>query len=69
MHCIVFASVVCSVVVTLTQIIPLLSTKVTGPGKIWIQSLSIDKMRKLFPPKVIQQDSNNTGNVDGPTDA
>ncbi|GAX19569.1 hypothetical protein FisN_19Hh147 [Fistulifera solaris] len=45
------------------------NTTMTGPGKIWIQSLSIDKMRKLFPPKVIQQDSNNSGNVDGPTDA
>jgi uncharacterized protein (AIM24 family) len=28
------------------------NTVLTGPGKIWIQSLSIDKMRRLFPPKV-----------------
>lgn len=30
----------------------LFNTTMTGPGKIWIQSLSIDKMRKLFPPNV-----------------
>jgi len=28
----------------------LFNTTMTGPGKIWIQSLSIDKMRRLFPP-------------------
>lgn len=28
----------------------LFNTHMTGPGKIWMQSLSIDKMRRLFPP-------------------
>jgi uncharacterized protein (AIM24 family) len=30
----------------------LFNTTVTGPGKIWIQSMGIDKMRRLFPPNV-----------------
>jgi uncharacterized protein (AIM24 family) len=34
----------------------------TGPGRVWIQSLSIDKLRRLFPPNV--QSSSNT-NTDG----
>jgi uncharacterized protein (AIM24 family) len=38
----------------------LFNTTFTGPGKIWIQSLSIDKMRKLFPPK-----QNNSGDGGG----
>jgi uncharacterized protein (AIM24 family) len=29
----------------------LFNTTMTGPGKVWIQSLSIDKMRRLFPPQ------------------
>jgi uncharacterized protein (AIM24 family) len=37
----------------------LFNTTFTGPGKIWLQSLSIDKMRKLFPPKVQQSNSNS----------
>jgi len=37
------------------------NTIMTGPGKIWIQSLSIDKMRKLFPPRVIQQGGGGGG--------
>jgi hypothetical protein len=39
----------------------------TGPGKIWLQSLGIDKMRKLFPPKVIEVggDSDNSGDGGG----
>ena len=30
----------------------LFNTTMTGPGKIWLQSMSIDKMRLLFPPNV-----------------
>ena len=41
----------------------LFNTQISGPGKIWLQSLSIDKMRKLFPPKVQQ-----TGGGDGDGD-
>jgi len=29
-------------------------TKLIGPGQIWIQSMGIDKMRKLFPPNVVK---------------
>lgn len=32
----------------------LFNTSMTGPGKIFLQSLSIDKMRRLFPPQVQQ---------------
>jgi len=31
-------------------------TELTGPGKVWMQSMSIDKLRSLFPPK-----TNTTG--------
>jgi uncharacterized protein (AIM24 family) len=31
-----------------------------GPGEIWIQSMSIDKMRRLFPPKVQQSGGGDT---------
>jgi len=41
----------------------LFNATMTGPGRIWIQSLSIDKMRRLFPPKV--QSSNDGGGDDG----
>ena len=41
----------------------LFNTTFTGPGKIWIQSLSIDKMRKLFPPNV--QESGGTSDFGG----
>jgi len=41
----------------------LFNTKMTGPGKIYLQSMGIDKMRKLFPPTVVK--SNNTGEGDG----
>jgi uncharacterized protein (AIM24 family) len=37
------------------------NTEMTGPGTIWMQSLSIDKMRKLFPPEV----SSSGGGGDG----
>lgn len=30
----------------------LFNTTLKGPGKVFLQSMSIDKMRKLFPPKV-----------------
>lgn len=32
-----------------------------GPGEIWIQSMSIDKMRRLFPPKVQQSGGGGGG--------
>jgi uncharacterized protein (AIM24 family) len=41
----------------------LFNTTMTGPGKIWLQSMSIDKMRKLFPPNVVQQ-GNTTSSSD-----
>jgi len=37
------------------------NTELTGPGTIWMQSLSIDKMRRLFPPTVIQQSDGSGG--------
>jgi uncharacterized protein (AIM24 family) len=37
------------------------NTTMKGPGKIWLQSMGIDKMRKLFPPKVVQ--NNNTDSI------
>lgn len=39
----------------------LFNTTFTGPGKIWIQSMSIDKMRTLFPP----QSASDGGGGDG----
>lgn len=39
------------------------NTTMTGPGKIWLQSLGIDKMRKLFPPNV-QQTGSSSGDGD-----
>lgn len=39
----------------------LFNTEMTGPGTIWLQSLSIDKMRKLFPPKVVQKGGGDGG--------
>eukprot|EP00545_Synedropsis_sp_CCMP1620_P008115 CAMPEP_0119027964 /NCGR_PEP_ID=MMETSP1176-20130426/38051_1 /TAXON_ID=265551 /ORGANISM="Synedropsis recta cf, Strain CCMP1620" /LENGTH=215 /DNA_ID=CAMNT_0006983997 /DNA_START=249 /DNA_END=896 /DNA_ORIENTATION=- len=41
----------------------LFNTKMTGPGKVWLQSMGIDKMRKLFPPKVVQRTSNSEGDA------
>lgn len=32
-----------------------------GPGKVWLQSMGIDKMRKLFPPRVVQKSSTSDG--------
>jgi uncharacterized protein (AIM24 family) len=29
------------------------NTTMTGPGTVWLQSLSIDKMRRLFPPTTV----------------
>jgi uncharacterized protein (AIM24 family) len=37
------------------------NTELTGPGTIWMQSLSIDKMRRLFPPTVHQAGSGDGG--------
>jgi uncharacterized protein (AIM24 family) len=39
----------------------LFNTTMTGPGKIWLQSMSIDKMRLLFPPQVQQQGGGGSG--------
>lgn len=44
----------------------LFNTTMTGPGKIWLQSMSIDKMRRLFPPHV-QESGNNTTGGDTPS--
>jgi len=41
----------------------LFNTTMTGPGKIWIQSLSIDKMRRLFPPQVQSKNDSSDGGV------
>ncbi len=38
----------------------LFNTILTGPGKIWLQSLSIDKMRTLFKPKVVTPEEIDT---------
>jgi hypothetical protein len=40
------------------------NTTFSGPGKIWIQSMSIDKMRALFPPDV-QQTGGEAGGGSG----
>ena len=39
----------------------LFNTSLTGPGKIWLQSLSIDKMRTLFQPKIITPENIEKG--------
>ncbi|GKY95374.1 hypothetical protein MPSEU_000499100 [Mayamaea pseudoterrestris] len=39
------------------------NTTMTGPGKIWIQSMGIDKMRRLFPPNVQKQGDNSGGGL------
>lgn len=39
----------------------LFNTTFTGPGKIWIQSMSIDKMRRIFPPTVAETNGGQTG--------
>jgi hypothetical protein len=43
----------------------LCQTTMTGPGRIWLQSLSIDKMRKLFPPKVVSSGGDSSGGDTG----
>jgi uncharacterized protein (AIM24 family) len=43
----------------------LFNTTMTGPGKIWIQSMSIDKMRRLFPPNVQQSGGDSGGGDSG----
>ena len=40
------------------------NSELTGPGKVWIQSMGIDKMRKLFPPNV-HRVSDGGGDGDG----
>eukprot|EP00934_Nitzschia_sp_Nitz4_P009061 Nitzschia sp. Nitz4//scaffold206_size41850//13383//14260//NITZ4_007418-RA/size41850-processed-gene-0.50-mRNA-1//-1//CDS//3329541553//9051//frame0 len=40
----------------------LFNTELTGPGTIWMQSFSIDKMRRLFPPP---SDNGGGGGGDG----
>ena len=39
----------------------LFNTHLTGPGKIWLQSMGIDKMRRLFPPRVVETSSGENG--------
>lgn len=41
------------------------NTELTGPGTIWMQSLSIDKLRKLFPPKVAKSGGGGGDGGDG----
>lgn len=41
------------------------NTAMSGPGKVWLQSLGIDKMRKLFPPKVIEVGGDSGDGGDG----
>ena len=41
------------------------NTLMQGPGKIWLQSMGIDKMRKLFPPTVVSANDGGSGNSDG----
>lgn len=43
----------------------LFNTSMRGPGKIWLQSMGIDKMRRLFPPKVVQSSSSSGGGDSG----
>eukprot|EP00540_Astrosyne_radiata_P011672 CAMPEP_0116851304 /NCGR_PEP_ID=MMETSP0418-20121206/16640_1 /TAXON_ID=1158023 /ORGANISM="Astrosyne radiata, Strain 13vi08-1A" /LENGTH=217 /DNA_ID=CAMNT_0004483295 /DNA_START=255 /DNA_END=908 /DNA_ORIENTATION=+ len=43
----------------------LFNTTMTGPGKIWLQSMSIDKMRKLFPPNVVKNSKGGDGGDGG----
>jgi uncharacterized protein (AIM24 family) len=38
------------------------NTELTGPGTIYLQSLSIDKMRRLFPPDVRSKSDGDGGN-------
>mmetsp|Transcript_1048 Transcript_1048/g.2693 ORF Transcript_1048/g.2693 Transcript_1048/m.2693 type:complete len:270 (-) Transcript_1048:515-1324(-) len=41
------------------------NTEFTGPGTVYLQSLSIDKMRLLFPPNVVSNDSSGGGGDGG----
>jgi len=41
------------------------NTELTGPGTIHLQSLSIDKLRILFPPTVIHNNNDGSGDGDG----
>jgi len=41
------------------------NTVLTGPGKIWMQSMSIDKLRSVFPPRVVQQGGGGDGGDGG----
>lgn len=41
------------------------NTRLTGPGQIWLQSMGIDKMRKLFPPTVQKKGDSSTDGGDG----
>lgn len=43
----------------------LFNTTMRGPGKIWLQSMGIDKMRKLFPPKVVSNNNSSKGDSAG----
>mmetsp|Transcript_30181 Transcript_30181/g.42764 ORF Transcript_30181/g.42764 Transcript_30181/m.42764 type:complete len:268 (-) Transcript_30181:327-1130(-) len=43
----------------------LFHTHLTGPGQIWLQSMGIDKMRRLFPPRVVETSNGESGDGGG----
>jgi hypothetical protein len=43
----------------------LFNTTLTGPGRIWIQSMSIDKLRRLFPPQTSSSSNGSSGDSGG----
>jgi len=42
----------------------LFHTEMHGPGKVWMQSMSIDKLRDLFPPQVVESGGGDGGGGD-----
>lgn len=40
-------------------------TELTGPGTVHLQSMSIDKIRSLFPPNVVSNNNDNDGDDGG----
>lgn len=43
----------------------LFHTELNGPGRVWMQSMGIDKMRRLFPPKVVETGGSSGGGDGG----
>ena len=41
------------------------NTHLTGPGKIWLQRMGIDKLRSLFPPPTSSSNTSGDGDGDG----